>query len=49
MNTLRPLGVTFTPKPGRPASQYTASFDRTGRLSMTDLVRRSRMSGPAAP
>jgi hypothetical protein len=47
MNTLRPFGVTFTPKPGTPASQYTVSFDGTGKSSMTDFVSRKR--GIAAP
>jgi hypothetical protein len=47
MKTLRPLGVTLTPKPGRPASQYTVSLDGTGKSSMTDLVSRKR--GIAAP
>jgi hypothetical protein len=35
---LRPLGVTLTPKPGRPSSQYTVSFSATTNPSIADLV-----------
>src|SRR5437879_6401170 len=37
-NTLRPLGVTFTPKPGNAASQYTTSDLGIGSASMALLV-----------
>jgi hypothetical protein len=42
MNTLRPLGVTFTPKPGEAASQYTTSdlpIDSESILALVILMR----------
>jgi hypothetical protein len=38
MNTFRPFGVTFTPKPGSAASQYTASQRAVGNASMVLFV-----------
>src|SRR5215217_7662577 len=38
MKTLRPFGVTFTPKPARPRSQYTRSVAGVGNASMAPLV-----------
>jgi hypothetical protein len=35
MNTLRPLGVTLTPKPGSARSHYTVSASGAGSASMT--------------
>src|SRR6266545_6183161 len=38
MNTLRALGVTFTPKPGQLLSQYTISDAGVGSASIALLV-----------
>src|SRR5262249_38134371 len=40
MKTLRPFGVTLTPKPGQPLSQYTVSLSGVGSASMLLLVMR---------
>src|SRR5262249_49221801 len=45
MNTLRPFGVTLTPKPGQPASQQTTSDFGVGSASMALLVSRMRGMG----
>src|SRR6476619_1977837 len=38
MKTLRPLGVTLTPKPGQPLSQSPISLAEVGRASIALLV-----------
>ncbi len=38
MNTLRPFGVTLTPNPGDPVSQYTMSLAGNGSASIAFLV-----------